>query len=138
MNDHIKLVIPCKPEYVSTVRLMVSSVASRAGFNIEAIEDMKVAVSEACTNIINHSKLCGEDEYRVMCTRGTDRMEILVEDDGVGFDAVGRPEVEQGKISESGLGIFIIKALMDEAEVLSEEGCGTRFLMAKYLTVGEE
>jgi serine/threonine-protein kinase RsbW len=138
MRDSIKLTIPCKPEYVSTVRLTVSSVASRAGFDIEAIEDIKVAVSEACSNIINHSLLCGEDDYRVICIVDKDKMEISVEDDGAGFNIEEYTSPVQGEIGERGLGLFLIRALMDETKVLSELGKGTEFQMIKYLKADEK
>jgi serine/threonine-protein kinase RsbW len=135
MSDRMQLVIPCKPEYVSTARLAVSSVASKAGFNIEAVEDIKVAVSEACSNIISHSRLCGEDDYRVICTVENDRIDISVEDDGAGFEVAEYHPPHQGEISERGLGLLVVRTLMDETEVLSEEGKGTKFRMTKYLAV---
>jgi serine/threonine-protein kinase RsbW len=133
MSDTIRLSVPCKPEYVSTVRLTVSSVASRMGFDIEAVEDIKVAVSEACTNIINHSKLSGEDEYRIMCLSDAEKMQITVEDDGKGFNVDEYSEPKEGELQQGGLGLFIVKALMDEVDVVSEPGAGARFSMVKYL-----
>ena len=47
-GDIIKLEIPAKPDYIVAVRLTVSAVAQRAGFDIEDIEDLKVAAAEAC------------------------------------------------------------------------------------------
>jgi len=47
-----ELVIPLKAEYVSIARLTVSGVANRAGFDYEAIEDVKVALSEVCNHLI--------------------------------------------------------------------------------------
>jgi serine/threonine-protein kinase RsbW len=47
-GDVIKLEFPAKPDYILAVRLAVSAVAERAGFDIEDIEDLKVATAEAC------------------------------------------------------------------------------------------
>ena len=47
-GDVVKLEFPAKPDYILAVRLAVSAVAERAGFDIEDIEDLKVATAEAC------------------------------------------------------------------------------------------
>ena len=53
--ETIKMEISSNPEYVSIIRLTTSGIANKIGFSIDDIEDMKVAVSEACTNAIKHS-----------------------------------------------------------------------------------
>ncbi|MFS8513265.1 MAG: anti-sigma B factor RsbW, partial [Planifilum fulgidum] len=49
-KDMIELTIPAKADFVGVVRLAVSGIASRMGFSYDDIEDLKVAVAEACTN----------------------------------------------------------------------------------------
>ena len=53
--ETIKMEIASNPQYVSIVRLTTSGIANKVGFCLDDIEDMKVAVSEACTNAIKHS-----------------------------------------------------------------------------------
>ena len=53
--ETIKIEIASNPQYVSIVRLTTSGIANKVGFCLDDIEDMKVAVSEACTNAIKHS-----------------------------------------------------------------------------------
>ena len=53
MNDIVELILPFKAEYVSTVRLVASSLSNRIGFDVEVIEDIKVAISEVCSKIVN-------------------------------------------------------------------------------------
>jgi serine/threonine-protein kinase RsbW len=129
------LTVPGKAEYVSTVRLAVSSLAAKSGFDIEAIEDIKVAVSEACSNILCHSQIHEEHIYRVECTLHDDRLEIAVVDDGKGFDISSYkepvPDPDPESVTAGGLGIFIIRALMDDVHVLSQEGEGTLIKMTK-------
>ena len=72
------------PDFVSVIRLTLSGVASRIGFSLDDIEDMKVCVSEACTNAIKHSK---KDEFQVKFYVYPDRLTIEVLDDGIGYDA---------------------------------------------------
>jgi serine/threonine-protein kinase RsbW len=51
--DEIKIHLPQKADYLGFIRLSVSGLASRMGFDIDAIEDIKVAVSEVCSRIIS-------------------------------------------------------------------------------------
>lgn len=133
MTDIVKFSVPGKPEYVGTIRLAISSLANCAGFDIEAVEDIKVAVSEACTNVICHCKPNKEDCYEVACEVGDGRIIISVVDRAGGYDLTKyqRPVMDNPK--EGGLGIFIIKALMDEVDIFSELGTGTSIKMVKYI-----
>ncbi len=56
--------LPNKPEYVSLVRLAASGIAGRMGFDVETVEDIKLAVAEACTNAIKHGT-AKYSEYRI-------------------------------------------------------------------------
>ena len=135
MADILKFSVPGKPEYVGTVRLAVSSLANCAGFDIEAVEDIKVAVSEACTNVVCHCKPNRDDCYEVACEVGDGRIIISVIDRAGGYDMekYQRPVIDRECPKEGGLGIFIIKALMDEVDIFSELGLGTSIKMVKYL-----
>jgi len=132
MGDLLKFSIPGKPEYVRVVRLAVSSAANCAGFDMDAIEDIKVAVSEACTNVVRHG---GRDEncYEVECTIEADKFIILVTDACGGYNTEEYREPTLCELKEGGLGIFIIKALMDEVNIFSKLGEGTRIQMIKYI-----
>jgi serine/threonine-protein kinase RsbW len=134
MPDTLTLYVPGKAEYVSTVRLAVSSLAAQAGFDVEIIEDIKVAVSEACSNILCHSQIGDDRTYRVECTRHEGKLEITVADDGVGFDADNYETPEPDCLHVGGLGIYIIKALMDEVEVTSRDGAGAVIKMTKNVS----
>jgi serine/threonine-protein kinase RsbW len=132
MGDLLKLSIPGKPEYVGTVRLAVSHVANQAGFDIEAVEDIKVAVSEACSNVVCHSEVNQDRPYQVTCLLSEDRLEISVQDQAGGFDMDAFEMPQSGEIQSSGLGIFVIHALMDEVDVSSTVGEGTCVKMTKF------
>ena len=54
-KEVITLTIPAKPEYVSIARLTISGIATRMQFTIEEIDDLKIAISEACTNAVQHA-----------------------------------------------------------------------------------
>ncbi|MDD3167862.1 MAG: ATP-binding protein [Eubacteriales bacterium] len=136
MTDILKFSIPGKPEYVGTVRLAISSLANSAGFDIEAVEDIKVAVSEACTNVVCHGSPNREECYEVACEVGDGRIIISIVDHAGGYDTAKyqKPLTDCSCPKEGGLGIFIIKALMDEVDIFSELGMGTSIKMVKYLS----
>ena len=132
MNDVISIKLPSKPEYVSIARLAASVLGNNVGFDIEEIEDIKVAVGEACNNAILHGT--SDANYFELCFDvKDDRLDIEVKDNGTGFDknTYNEPDLENPK--ESGLGIFIIKSLMDEVDIAGKNGEGTKLLMTKYL-----
>ena len=86
----VKIVLPSRPEYLLVARLATSGVGLRADLTVDDIEDLKVAVAEACTNVINHA--FGENVKpadRVINLRmsaGRGEMTVEVEDQGRGFD----------------------------------------------------
>ncbi|MBQ4576710.1 MAG: ATP-binding protein [Firmicutes bacterium] len=131
MTDILKLQLPGKPQYVSTVRMVIASLANSVGFDVEAIEDMKVAVSEACTNAVCHGG-SGENLYEVSFELSDEQLCICVQDQGEGYDMneYQKPDLDCPK--EGGLGLFIIQTLMDEVESISEPGKGTKIRMVKY------
>jgi serine/threonine-protein kinase RsbW len=137
MADVLKLSVPAKPEYVGTVRIAAAHVASVAGFDVEAVDDIRVAVSEACTNIICHSgdgEDSGEEDcYDVQLALEEGKLTIRVEDHGKGYDLAEYEEPVPGEIRESGLGLFIIRALMDDVDIRSAIGAGTHICMTKLL-----
>jgi len=132
MADQIKLSVPGKPDYVGTVRIAAAHIASKAGFDIEAIEDIKVAISEACTNIVLHSHETEDFAYDIEIELDVSGLAVTVKDNGVGFGMEDYIEPVPGETNGSGLGIFIIRALMDEVEINTEPGHGTSIRMIKY------
>lgn len=133
MPDLMKMCVPGKPEYVRTVRMTAASIASGAGFDIEAIEDIKVAVSEACNNTVVHASESNIVEYNVEFESEGEKLTITVTDAGPGYDVESYEEPVVDELRSGGLGLFIIKALMDEVIIESEPGAGTSIRMIKYL-----
>lgn len=133
-NVTISLTLPNATEYVSVARLTLSGIANRMGFNYEDIEDLKVAISEACTNALKHgSDIPDCKTYIINYTIDNKSLMIDVCDRGKGFDVKGVriPDLEHPR--GNGLGLYIIKTLMDEVEVISKENDGTVIRMIKKL-----
>lgn len=131
MRESINMSLPSKPEYVSIARLAASFVANQMGFDIETIEDIKLAVGEACNNAILHS---GSDEtYKLEFINEKDNLTIEVVDFGKGFSIEKYKTPNAEDLQENGLGLFIIKSLMDTVEIETSEGSGTKIIMSKIV-----
>jgi serine/threonine-protein kinase RsbW len=127
----IELEIPARAEFVALARLVVSALAaSDSSLADERIDDLKLAVSEACTNAIEaHDAAGSEERVLVRCWAAVDALEVSVEDRGEGFDPAQLPDhppvTDPDRLKfERGLGIPLIRALVDEVE-FSSTGHGT-------------
>ena len=131
----VQLSVPSDARWLTVVRLTVSGVASRCGASYDEVDDLKVAVSEACTNAMEHAYPGADKGVGVICIRctpGEGEIRIEVEDGGCGFDPSTAQVVEDSAPEKrGGLGLFLIRKLMDEVEVASQPGGGTRVIMVK-------
>ena len=122
--DPVSLSLPSSAEYVMLARLVAGQVGRLAGFEPEDIYDLKLAVTEAVTNVIRHAAVESYDvEYRVLPRA----VEVTVTDAGGGFqvaELTGEPD-EHG-----GFGLTVIRNLVDEL-VLDSKGDGTRLKMVR-------
>ena len=130
--ETIKMDISANPDFVSIIRLTTSGIANKIGFSMDDIEDMKVAVSEACTNAIKHSD---DKNVSIVFTILEDGLEIEIKDNGKGYDVKSINEPDLTNPKENGLGLFIIKTLMDNVNIESKDNQGTIIKMTKYLGV---
>jgi serine/threonine-protein kinase RsbW len=140
--DYIEMQIPAKAEYVGVIRLTLSGIASRMGYTYEDIEDLKIAVSEACTNAVVHAY--DKDEVGdIIVGFGifNNKLEMMVADKGVSFNFLQTKSVLVGpytksskteQLAEGGLGLYLIETLMDDVRVLNESG--VTVFMVKYLS----
>lgn len=131
--DCIKLSIPNKAEYVSVVRLTTSAIASRMGFDIEEIEDIKVAIAEACTNTLEHGSHNEEENLDIDFSMYLDKLVITVKGTGKDFSSNNIEELKLEDLGEGNLGIFIINSLMDEVNIINDRNKGTEIRMIKYM-----
>ncbi len=133
----VELEIPARGEYVGLARLVVSSLASsRRTLADDRVDDLKLALSEACTNAIEaHAEVGTEEVVVVRLVEGDDRLEVEVEDRGPGFDPSTLPEhppvTDPERLNfERGLGIPLIRSLVDEVSFARvEQGMAVRMVM---------
>lgn len=132
---HLK--IPGETDNLEIIRLFVSSIAEKAGFNADDISKIELAVDEACANVIKHAydketkgpiDIAIEIDYK--------KLVIMITDHGRGFDVsqILQKDVKEylAELHVGGLGIYLMKALMDEVEFDSQPGVKTQVRMVKY------
>lgn len=108
----ISLTFPAQPEYLRLVRLASADAGSRAGFDYEEIDDLKIAASELCSLVL------GSDEPIALA--------FTLESDCVTIEGSGGPFAREG----SELSLTIIGAVVDEHEISDADG-RTRFRLVK-------
>jgi serine/threonine-protein kinase RsbW len=135
----VNIQIPAQADFVGVVRLAVSGIASRMNFSIDEIEDIKVAVSEACTNAVQHAYGGGAGTIDIAFTLHSEKLEVVVKDSGKGFDPANAVSAKQDGANDAlfglGLGLTFIRTLMDFSEIESIPGRGTVVRMIKNTPV---
>jgi serine/threonine-protein kinase RsbW len=144
LSRPICMSLPAEAEYIDVVRFTLYGIATRLGFSFEEIEDLKVAVSEACNNAVIHAY--GPDSAGCIDIRFEplpSGLRIIVKDQGSSFDS--RQKLEQSsslhnrelrETNIGGLGLYLMQALMDEVEVKSSNG--TEVILTKSRSKSEE
>jgi serine/threonine-protein kinase RsbW len=138
MNE-IRLKIPAHADYIDLVRLCLYGIASKMGFSIEAIDDLKVAATEACNNAVLHANPQDKVSHIDIVFEITETsLTIRVKDKGPSFnfsETIAKESTMHNKeISElqiGGLGLYLMQALMDKVTVLTENG--TEVILTKNI-----
>lgn len=131
----IRLTIPAKPEYITLGRLALTGIARLRPEPLaaEVLGDLKLALTEACTNSVRHAYADGEGTVEIVYQLHDDRLVVEVADQGAGFESAAERPRDEDELSEGGLGIAIIRALSDEFEVAEAAGGGSRLRFVKNL-----
>ena len=125
-SEPVSLTLPSSPEYVLLARLVVAQVGRLANFGPEDVYDLKLAVTEAATNVIRHAAVESyEIEYRALPRA----VEVTVIDTGGGFNAADLTRATDG---QGGFGLAVIRDLVDELVLDSTRGGGTRLKMIRH------
>ena len=124
----VEVRLPSRMGYEKVAMSTAAAVAKLMGFREDRVEDLKTAVAEACINAIEHGNRLNEKlSIGVVLSAGADALEVKVIDDGKGMKArPAKPDIDRkmhGEEDARGLGMFLIQALVDEAEwVVGTEG----------------
>ncbi len=127
------ITFPSSVEYLEKVESMSSEIAQEAGFNESLIDDISIALTELVNNAIHHGN---QDDKAKKVTVNfyvySDHIVIGIRDEGQGFkpDEINDPLHPDNIMSESGRGIYLVKALMDSLEYQITEN-GTEVFISK-------
>ena len=120
----MRLSLPARPENVAVIRHMLGALAEALWLPPALVEDMRLAVTEACTNVVRHAYHDAESGTIDVVIRPVgDRLELIVSDHGSGMGP--SPDA-----SGPGLGLPMIAALADNVEIEHGAGRGTRLVMS--------
>src|SRR5437588_8778906 len=98
----VRLTIPAKAEYITLCRLALTGLSRLRPLTDETLADLKLALTEACSNSVRHAYGDGEGVVEITYEVRTDRFTIEVTDNGGGFDPLlGGPDADP--LSEGGL-----------------------------------
>jgi serine/threonine-protein kinase RsbW len=140
------LVFQCEAVSVPVMRRVLGDTLRRVGVDEESVYDILLAATEACTNVVRHS---GRDvrRYTVVTSLGTVGCQVEVADEGAGT-APPKPEREHvvlagrdgsraasaiARLLESGRGLAVMRACVDQVTLDSSPGRGTVVTMRKHI-----
>jgi serine/threonine-protein kinase RsbW len=117
----VEVRLPSRLGFEKVAMSTAASVAKLMGFREDRIEDLKTAVGESCINAIEHGNRMNEKlSVGVVLSADEDSLEVKVIDDGTGMKMrPAKPDIDRkmhGEEDARGMGMFLIQALVDEAE----------------------
>jgi serine/threonine-protein kinase RsbW len=129
----VELRIPCTPEFVGVARLTILGVASRMPFSYDEVEDVRLAIGEACTTAVERAKKTdkAESEIIIRSIILDNKLTIEIEDHAGHLDQQDAQEESPENIDEQSLGALLMELLVDEFRSESTAD-GTLVKMAKY------
>ena len=124
-------------KYLEDMRQFAAQAAKDAGMDDAEVYVVKLAVDEACTNIIEHAYgVENEGEIECTCDAEDDRLTFILRDHGKPFDpsSVTEPDLSSGleKRPLGGLGVYLMRQLMDEVRFESRGEAGNLLTMVKH------
>jgi len=135
LTDALEIRVPCKPEYVRTIRRAIADFGESVEMPRADVEQVEIAASEAVANIVRHAYGGSNGDVppvRVKCSHDQGRLTVEVSDKGRGFEPPKRGEIPDVDLNrDGGLGIILIKCLMDRVSYTSKPNGGTRIRMTK-------
>lgn len=131
-----KIKFPAQFQYLDEIRDLVAEVAREGGFSEKEVYSIQLAADEAASNIIEHAYQGVKDGVLdIACGMDGDLLTIILHDHGRPFDPASvRPPNLKADLSDrqiGGLGIYLMRKLMDEVEYESSAGRGNRLTLTK-------
>ncbi|MGA3159796.1 MAG: ATP-binding protein [Terracidiphilus sp.] len=132
----VEVRVPSRMGFEKVAMSTAASVARLMGFRQDRIEDLKTAVAEACINAIEHGNRLNEKlSVGVILSAGPDALEVKVMDEGKGMNRQpgkqNTPDIDRkmrGEEDPRGMGMFLIQALVDEAEWVAGDEANSSYV----------
>jgi len=123
MHTDVTLTLPARPENVSVIRHVLGAFAEALRFPDELVEDLRLAVTEACTNVVRHAYPAGRPgAVEISIVPQDELVTVVVADHGRGIGS-------SSDTTGPGLGLPLIAAIADEVELQPVPGGGSRVAM---------
>ena len=123
LDSDLRLTLPARPENVAVVRHVLGALAEALDLPHAVTEDMRLAVTEACTNVVRHAYADDRGTIDVVVRPRGSTFEVTVADSGRGIEP--SPDT-----SGPGLGLPLIAALADSLEIERSAGAGSKLIMS--------
>lgn len=136
MRMTLELDLPRDSLTIPLARHLARNAMREIGVHEESISDVEVALTEACTNVLDHSG--PGDAYQVEFTIDGHACSIRIIDVGDGFDSTDAGTIQAAEGAESGRGIALMRALVDQVHFESGDETGTVVILHKNLVYAED
>jgi anti-sigma regulatory factor (Ser/Thr protein kinase) len=123
LDSDIRLTLPARAENIAVVRHVIGALGTAVSLPRHTIDDMRLAVTEACTNVVRHAYEPDDGQIEIVIRPDGDAINVIVSDDGRGLGP--SPDV-----AGPGLGLPLIAALADRLEIDHAPQAGSRLLMS--------
>jgi|WetSurMetagenome_2_1015567.scaffolds.fasta_scaffold73997_2 serine/threonine-protein kinase RsbW len=134
MKDAITITIPSHPKYLSVVRSVTVKVGQIDGIPEELLEDIRLAVDEACANVIKHAYRGNTSGKIVIKYKTTpDNYQVVISDNGIKAYNHLLKGRDLNDVRPGGLGIHFIKRVFDVCELDEKKKKGNRLILIKHL-----
>ena len=132
------LKVASSPENLGTIREFIHDISRNAGFDSETAGQIELAVDEACTNVIKHAhKFKYDKSIEISVRLDRQKIKIIITDRGLGFDIkkVAKPDLQKyiHEAKKGGLGIHLMRSLMDEVQFDFNPGVKNQVTLVKFL-----
>jgi serine/threonine-protein kinase RsbW len=133
MKDAVVITIPSHPKYLSMVRAATVNMGKLYGMEDPVIEDVKLAVDEACSNVIKHAYRGDTSKkivikYKIM----QNNFLVIIEDSGIKAHLKSIKGRNLDDVRPGGLGIHFIKRVFDIFKLDGKKKKGNRLILIKY------
>jgi len=130
----VVVTVPSHPKYLCIVREVTAKMGQMHGLGEEIVEQIRLAVDEACTNVIKYAYRGNADEQIVVRYRvDSERFEVVIEDTGIKADPLAIAGRKLEEVRPGGLGVHFIKRCFDVFEFDARKKIGNRLRLVRYL-----